>query len=172
MRREKIRVTAVSSSAAPLCWQLFAAQTCCRYYAAAIAGCTAGDRIFTGASGVAGRRRTAGIRDRLNHAHRHRCVELRSSAALVGAVALVGAAGLADCGKARRTLREATDRERPRYLIGAIGVVLDLEGDCYATRQAETWKVRSGRVCGRRTRVRVTGIEGLVLEVEPEEKDN
>jgi len=90
---------------------------------------------------------------------------------MVGAVALVGAAGLLIVGRLAYVARRRPIVSGREYLIGATGVMLDLEGDSYASVQGETWKVRSGRVLRAGERVRVTGIEGLVLEVEPEEKE-
>ena len=90
---------------------------------------------------------------------------------LVGTVALVGAAGLLVVGRLAFVARRRPVVSGREYLIGAIGVVLEGEGDSYARVQGETWKVRSGRVLRAGERVRVTGIEGLVLEVEPEQKE-
>ena len=90
---------------------------------------------------------------------------------LVGTVALVGAVGLLMIGRLAYVARRRPVVSGREYLIGAIGVVLDREGDSYASVQGETWKVRSGRVLRAGDRVRVTGVEGLVLEVEPEEKE-
>jgi len=90
---------------------------------------------------------------------------------LVGTVALVGAAGLLVVGRLAYVARRRPVVSGREYLIGAIGVVLEGEGDSYARVQGETWKVRSGRVLRAGERVRVTGIEGLVLEVEPEQKE-
>jgi len=90
---------------------------------------------------------------------------------LVGGVALVGAIGLLIVGRLAYVARRRPVVSGREYLIGAIGVVLEGEGDSYARVQGETWKVRSGRVLRAGERVRVTGIEGLVLEVEPEQKE-
>jgi len=90
---------------------------------------------------------------------------------LVGTVALVGAAGLLVVGRLAYVARRRPVVSGREYLIGAIGVVLEGEGDSYARVQGETWKVRSGRALRAGERVRVTGIEGLVLEVEPEQKE-
>jgi len=89
----------------------------------------------------------------------------------VGGVALVGAIGLLIVGRLAYVARRRPVVSGREYLIGAIGVVLEGEGDSYARVQGETWKVRSGRVLRAGERVRVTGIEGLVLEVEPEQKE-
>ena len=90
---------------------------------------------------------------------------------LVGGVALIGAIGLLIVGRLAYVARRRPVVSGREYLIGAIGVVLEGEGDSYARVQGETWKVRSGRVLRAGERVRVTGIEGLVLEVEPEQKE-
>ena len=90
---------------------------------------------------------------------------------LVGGVALVGAAGLLIVGRLAYVARRRPIVSGREYLIGESGVMLDLEGDSYARIQGETWKVRSGRVLRAGERVRVTGIEGLVLQVEPEQKE-
>jgi membrane-bound serine protease (ClpP class) len=90
---------------------------------------------------------------------------------LVGGVALVGAVGLLIVGRLAYVARRRPVVSGREYLIGATGVVLEGEGDSYARVQGETWKVRSGRVLRAGERVRVTGIEGLVLEVEPEQKE-
>ncbi len=88
---------------------------------------------------------------------------------LVGVVALAGAVGLLIVGRLAYAARRRPIVSGREYLIGAIGVVLDFEGDSYASVQGEKWKVRSGRDLRAGERVRVTGIEGLVLEVEPEQ---
>ncbi len=56
-------------------------------------------------------------------------------------------------------------------MIGATGEVLqDTVGATYARIRGEMWKVRFGAPLERGQRVRVVGIEGLVLEVEPVQK--
>ena len=53
-------------------------------------------------------------------------------------------------------------------MIGATGEVLqDAAGEAYARIRGEMWKVRFGAPLERGQRVRVVGIEGLVLAVEP-----
>jgi membrane-bound serine protease (ClpP class) len=89
---------------------------------------------------------------------------------LVGAVALVGAVGLLVIGRLAYFARRRPIVSGREYLIGAIGVMLD-EGDGYVRIQGETWKVRARRALRAGERVRVVGIDGLVLEVEPEEKE-
>jgi len=67
-------------------------------------------------------------------------------------------------------------RKRPvvsggRQMIGATGEVLgDTVGATYARIRGEMWKVRFGAPLERGQRVRVVGIEGLVLAVEPVQK--
>ena len=67
-------------------------------------------------------------------------------------------------------------RKRPvvsggEQMIGATGEVLgDTVGATYARIRGEMWKVRFGAPLARGQRVRVVGIEGLVLAVEPVQK--
>lgn len=67
-------------------------------------------------------------------------------------------------------------RKRPvvsggEQMIGATGEVLgDTDGEAYARIHGEMWKVRFGAPLERGQRVRVVGIEGLVLAVEPVQK--
>jgi len=67
-------------------------------------------------------------------------------------------------------------RKRPvvsggEQMIGATGEVLDdTVGATYARIRGEMWKVRFGAPLERGQRVRVVGIEGLVLAVEPVQK--
>ena len=57
------------------------------------------------------------------------------------------------------------------HLIGATGEVLeDSGGETYARIHGEVWKVRSGVPLTRGLAVRVIGIDGLVLAVEPVQK--
>jgi membrane-bound serine protease (ClpP class) len=90
---------------------------------------------------------------------------------LVGGVALAAAAGLLIVGKLAFTARGRPIVSGREYLIGATGVMLDFKDESYASVQGETWKVRSGRALQAGERVRVTAIDGLVLEVEPEKKE-
>jgi len=54
-------------------------------------------------------------------------------------------------------------------LVGATGEVLaDFEGEGWARVQSETWRVRSNAPLKAGERVRVNGIEGLVLDVRPD----
>lgn len=65
-------------------------------------------------------------------------------------------------------------RKRPvvsghEQLIGTVGEVLeDLEGEGWARVRSETWRVRSPQPLKAGSRVRVTGMNGLVLDVTPE----
>jgi len=67
-------------------------------------------------------------------------------------------------------------RKRPvvsgrEQLIGATGeVTAEADGGMYARIHGEVWKVRSGASLERGQMVRVTGIDGLVLAVEPTQK--
>ena len=57
----------------------------------------------------------------------------------------------------------------PESLVGAPGVVLeDMQSQGWARVQGESWRVVSKRPLTRGQKVRVTGIEGLTLSVEPE----
>jgi len=67
----------------------------------------------------------------------------------------------------------ASARKRPvvsgaEQMIGATGVVLeDTVGEGYARVHGEMWKVRFGAPLKSGQRVRVIGMDGLVLAVEP-----
>jgi membrane-bound serine protease (ClpP class) len=67
-------------------------------------------------------------------------------------------------------------RKRPvvsgrEQLIGATGeVTAEADDGVYARIHGEVWKVRSGASLERGQMVRVTGIDGLVLAVEPAQK--
>jgi membrane-bound serine protease (ClpP class) len=67
-----------------------------------------------------------------------------------------------------RTRPVVTGREE---LVGAGGEVLQAaEGETWAHVRGETWRVRSRDRLAPGTRVRVTGVDGLVLEVTPEKE--
>ena len=90
---------------------------------------------------------------------------LIGGAATASALALMGMLHFAL--KARRR-PVVSGRE---HLIGAAGeVVEDGGGEFYARVHGEVWKVSSVRPLARGQAVRVTGIDGLVLAVEPEQK--
>ena len=55
------------------------------------------------------------------------------------------------------------------HIIGASGVVLgDMQAEGWARVQGESWRVVSRTPLARGQSVRVTGIDGLTLSVEPE----
>ena len=95
---------------------------------------------------------------------------------LVAGVAVVCAAGLlvvVNMAIAARRRPVVSGREQ---LIGSTGVVLSDGDDPYASVQGERWKVRSAGALQPGDRVRVTGIDGLVLAVdvldgEPDKKE-
>lgn len=65
-----------------------------------------------------------------------------------------------------RTRPVVTGREE---LVGAGGEVLETgDGEAWARVRGETWRVRSGARLAPGARIRVTGVDGLVLEVTPE----
>ena len=56
-------------------------------------------------------------------------------------------------------------------LVGAGGVVLQVgEGEAWVRVHGETWRMRSRDRLPPGSRVRVTRVDGLVLEVKPEEE--
>lgn len=88
-----------------------------------------------------------------------------ATAALTSALFLVFVIGMAL--KARRA-PVVSGREE---LIGAVGEVLeDTPGEGMARIHGELWSVRSGHPLVHGQKVRVTGIDGLVLQVNPVEK--
>jgi membrane-bound serine protease (ClpP class) len=67
-----------------------------------------------------------------------------------------------------RTRPVVTGREE---LVGAGGEMLQAgDGEAWARVHGETWRVRSRDALAPGTRVRVTGVDGLVLEVTPEKE--
>jgi len=68
----------------------------------------------------------------------------------------------------------ARGRQRPvvtgrEQMIGASGVALDdISGEGWARVHSETWKVRCAQPLAKGQRLRVTALEGLVLDVVPE----
>jgi membrane-bound serine protease (ClpP class) len=85
------------------------------------------------------------------------------AASSVAFVLLVG--GLA---ARARTRPVVTGREE---LVGAGGEVLQSgEGEAWVRVHGETWRMRSREQLAPGRRVRVTGMDGLVLEVKPEEE--
>jgi membrane-bound serine protease (ClpP class) len=91
--------------------------------------------------------------------------------AVVAAVAVGGAALLAVVLNLVVGARKRPVVSGGGQMIGATGEVLEDGAEAaYARIRGETWKVRCGAPLQRGQRVRVTGIEGLVLAVEPEHK--
>jgi membrane-bound serine protease (ClpP class) len=85
--------------------------------------------------------------------------------AVASALFLISVIGMAL--KARRS-PVVSGREE---LIGAVGEMLDdTPGDGMAQVRGELWSVHSAQPLTRGEKVRVTGIEGLVLQVIPAEK--
>jgi membrane-bound serine protease (ClpP class) len=80
--------------------------------------------------------------------------------ALISAVTIAGIAGLAF--KARRRPVVSGEEE----LVGGEGVVVNCDdGQCWARVHSELWKVRCAEALQAGARVRVTGRDGLVLDV-------
>lgn len=89
---------------------------------------------------------------------------------IAAAAAVCGLTLLATLGLAMRARRRPVVSGR-EYLIGAAGeIVEDAGSDTYARVHGEMWKVRATGPLARGQAVRVTGIDGLVLAVEPERK--
>ena len=89
--------------------------------------------------------------------------------ALIGGLAAASAGFLIFVlGMLARSRKRAVVSGR-EYLIGAVGEALDdFEAEGWARVQGERWKVRAGRPVHRGQKLRVTGMSGLVLSVEPE----
>ena len=59
----------------------------------------------------------------------------------------------------------------PEAMIGSAGEVLqDFEGEGWARVQSENWQVRSATPMKAGQRVRVAALDGLVLQVRPDEE--
>jgi membrane-bound serine protease (ClpP class) len=88
--------------------------------------------------------------------------------ALIGGVAAASAGFLVVMlGMLARSRRRAVVSGREQ-MIGATGEALaDFEGEGWARVHGEQWKVRASRPVRRGQKLRVTGMEGLVLSVEP-----
>ena len=86
--------------------------------------------------------------------------------AMIGTVAALGAAGLLVLVRLAITARRRPVVSGREQLVGATGVVLDNAPDCYARIEGERWKVRSAAALRPGDRVRVTRIDGLVLDVD------
>ena len=89
--------------------------------------------------------------------------------ALIGGVAAASAGFLiVVLGMLARSRRRAVVSGREE-MIGATGEALaDFEGEGWARVHGEQWKVRTSRPVRRGQKLRVTGMQGLVLSVEPE----
>jgi membrane-bound serine protease (ClpP class) len=90
---------------------------------------------------------------------------------LIAAVAAVSAVFLlVVLGVALRARKQPVVSGREQ-MLGMTGEVLeDTEGEVYARIHGELWKVRAGIPLARGSTVRVVGIDGLVLAVEPAPK--
>jgi len=86
--------------------------------------------------------------------------------ALIGIVAALGAAGLLVVVRLALAARKRPVVSGREQLIGSIGVVLADGGEPYARIEGERWKVRSAGALQPGERVRVTRIDGLVLDVD------
>src|SRR3954470_6935833 len=81
--------------------------------------------------------------------------------AVTSAAFIIGIAGMAV-----RTRRRPVVSGR-EHLVGAIGeIIQDIENEGWARVHGETWRVKSGVPLKAGERVRVAGVEGLVLQVE------
>jgi membrane-bound serine protease (ClpP class) len=89
--------------------------------------------------------------------------------ALIAGVAVASAGFLiVALGMLARSRRRAVVSGR-EHLIGAVGEALsDFEGEGWARVRGEQWKVRAGGPVRRGQKLRVTGMQGLVLDVVPE----
>jgi membrane-bound serine protease (ClpP class) len=91
---------------------------------------------------------------------------LIAAVALLSALVIVVVVGMAMQARRRPVVSGAEE------IIGAAGEVLeDIESVGWALVHSENWKVKSGVPLKRGQRVRVIAINGLVLEVAPEEGD-
>ncbi len=91
---------------------------------------------------------------------------LIAAVALLSALVIVVVVGMAMQARRRPVVSGAEE------IIGAAGEVLeDIESEGWALVHSENWKVKSGVPLKRGQRVRVIAINGLVLEVAPEEGD-
>ncbi|TAK83475.1 MAG: nodulation protein NfeD [Betaproteobacteria bacterium] len=89
--------------------------------------------------------------------------------ALIGGLAAASAGFLIFVlGMLARSRRRAVVSGR-EFMIGAVGEALDdFEAEGWARVQGERWKVRASRPVRRGQKLRVTGMQGLVLTTEPE----
>jgi membrane-bound serine protease (ClpP class) len=86
--------------------------------------------------------------------------------ALVGIVAALGAAALLVTVRLAIAARRRPVVSGREQLLGATGVVLANGGESYARIEGERWKVRCAAGLQPGDRVRVTRIDGLVLDVD------
>ena len=89
------------------------------------------------------------------------------SPALVGGVAVLGSVGLLVLARLAWTARRRPVVSGKELLIGSTGVVLTGDAEPYALVGGERWKVRAATRLTPGDVVRVVGIDGLVLDVEP-----
>jgi membrane-bound serine protease (ClpP class) len=91
-------------------------------------------------------------------------IPLIAGLALASAAFMILVGGMAAKARARPVV---TGREE---LVGAGGEVIETGNDeCWARVRGETWRVRSRERLAPGSRVRVTGIDGLVLDVKPDD---
>ena len=91
-------------------------------------------------------------------------IPLIAGLALASAAFIILVGGMAAKARARPVV---TGREE---LVGAGGEVIEAAGEeAWARVHGETWRVRSPEHLAPGRRVRVTGVDGLILEVKPED---
>ena len=91
-------------------------------------------------------------------------IPLIAGLALASAAFMILVGGMAAKARARPVI---TGREE---LVGAGGEVIETGNDeCWARVRGETWRVRSRERLAPGSRVRVTGVDGLILDVKPED---
>ena len=91
-------------------------------------------------------------------------IPLIAGLALASAAFMILVGGMAAKARARPVV---TGREE---LVGSGGEVIESAGDeSWARVRGETWRVRSRERLAPGSRVRVTGVDGLILEVKPED---
>ena len=91
-------------------------------------------------------------------------IPLIAGLALASAAFIILVGGMAAKARARPVV---TGREE---LVGAGGEVIEAAGDeAWARVRGETWRIRSPEQLAPGRRVRVTGVDGLILEVKPED---